>query len=77
MVWLADPLTGPWASVVPGVRDRYDVRQHGPRRLWDEAETAYRWWKNIGEPSPRDWEFTITPDNQTAHSALPTRSGDR
>lgn len=74
VAWLADPLTGSWASVVPGAHDHYDVRQHGPRRLWDEAEAACQWWKAIGEPSPRDWTFTITPDNQTIHPATPTRS---
>jgi protein-L-isoaspartate(D-aspartate) O-methyltransferase len=72
VAWLADPLTGSWASVVPGEPGRYDVRQHGPRRLWNEAEAACRWWKDIGEPSPQDWEFTITPDNQTVHPTVPS-----
>jgi len=71
VAWLTDPLTGAWASIVPGVHERYDVRQHGPRRLWDEAQAAHRWWKTIGEPSPQAWEFTITPDNQTIHPTTP------
>jgi hypothetical protein len=77
VAWLADLLTGSWASVVPGGPGRYDVRQHGPRRLWNEAEAAYRWWKDIGEPSPQDWEFTITPDNQTVHPTVPGAESGR
>lgn len=38
------------------------VSQLGPRRLWNEVDTAYAWWLDTGRPSPTDYELTITPD---------------
>ncbi|MFC9930294.1 methyltransferase domain-containing protein [Streptomyces sp. NPDC127190] len=61
---LADDRTS-WATVeyVPG-HETYEVEQYGPRRLWDEVETAYRWWEEQGRP-PRDhFGLTVTPDGQ-------------
>jgi protein-L-isoaspartate(D-aspartate) O-methyltransferase len=66
VAWLADPLSRSWASVVPGAeKGRYDVRQTGPRRLWDEVATAYRWWIGSGSPTIDRWRFTIGPATQT------------
>ncbi|WP_246257780.1 methyltransferase domain-containing protein [Amycolatopsis anabasis] len=65
VAWLRDPLTGSWASVVPDGSKRYAVRQSGPRRLWDEAEAAYRWWQARGEPPLSAWRWTITPNRQS------------
>lgn len=66
VAWLADPVSGSWASVVPGSdKGGYDVRQYGPRRLWDEAETAYRWWEAKGRPTIDRWVFTVERDRQT------------
>lgn len=65
VAWLCHVLSGSWASVVPAGDDRYVVRQYGPRRLWDEAETAYRWWQQRGEPPLSAWRWTITPDRQS------------
>ena len=61
--WLVDPLSGSWAAVVPA-DGRYAVRQHGPRRLWDAAEAAYRWWTGRGRPPLPAWEWTVAPDRQ-------------
>ena len=61
---LGDPGSGSWASVVQE-GDRYLVRQHGPRRLWDAAEAAYVWWQGKGKPPIEAWEWTITPDRQS------------
>jgi hypothetical protein len=51
-LWFADHATGSWAIAR---YDRsggpYQIRQHGPRRLWTEIETAYQWWHDQGEPS--------------------------
>ncbi len=69
VAWLRDPLSGSWASVVPDGNGRYAVRQFGPRRLWDAAEAAYRWWQERGEPPLSAWQWTITPGRQTV--ALP------
>ncbi len=43
----------------------FPVRQHGPRRLWDEAETAYTWWTEHGRPTRTRYGLTLTPDTQT------------
>jgi protein-L-isoaspartate(D-aspartate) O-methyltransferase len=64
LVWLRDPLTGSWASIVPSSRG-FVVHQFGPRQLWTEAETAYRWWLAKGKPPVSAWTWTITPDRQT------------
>ena len=73
VTWLVDICSGSWASVTPDAAEgRYDVRQYGPRRLWNEAEAAHRWWRRSGEPTLEDWEFLITPDRQTVR---PARSG--
>jgi hypothetical protein len=44
---------------------RFPVRQHGPRRLWDEVETAHAWWIEHGCPGRACYGLTITPDTQT------------
>jgi hypothetical protein len=63
-VWLRDPVSDSWASVVPQ-GDAYLVRQAGARRLWDEAEAAHRWWHGVGRPHITDWYWTISRDRQT------------
>jgi protein-L-isoaspartate O-methyltransferase len=72
IAWLHDVQSGSWASVVPAGSKRYTVRQSGPRRLWDEAEAAYRWWQQRGEPPLSAWRWTITPDRQS----ITLESGD-
>ncbi|MGH3928371.1 MAG: hypothetical protein ACRDTF_00160, partial [Pseudonocardiaceae bacterium] len=49
-LWLIDPDSGAWASLRhhPKSDGPYEVRQHGPRRLWDEVAAAYRWWCEAG-----------------------------
>jgi protein-L-isoaspartate O-methyltransferase len=64
VAWLCDALSGSWASIVRD-GDRHIVRQSGPRRLWDAAEAAYRWWQRRGEPPLEAWLWTITPDRQS------------
>jgi protein-L-isoaspartate O-methyltransferase len=64
LVWLSDPVSGAWASVVPAGHGRFLVRQTGIRRLWDEVEAAYRWWCERGEPFITEWRWTITPERQ-------------
>lgn len=68
-VWLGDPVSGSWAWVVPGGDGNFLVRQKGIRRLWDEAEAAYRWWIGQGKPVGPDWVWTITPQHQTVRLA--------
>lgn len=60
--------SGSWASVTVTSdgedRDQYPVRQHGPRRLFDEVAAAYRWWLDAGKPSCHDFEVTVRPGGQ-------------
>ncbi|MGH3602217.1 MAG: methyltransferase domain-containing protein, partial [Pseudonocardiaceae bacterium] len=64
-LWLRDPVSRSWASVVPDSDRKFLVRQKGIRRLWDEAASAYRWWIDQGKPVGPDWVWTITPEHQT------------
>jgi hypothetical protein len=49
---LDDGATKSWAQLDANLNDPapFTVRQLGPRRLWDEAEAAYDWWHDQGEP---------------------------
>jgi hypothetical protein len=42
----------------------YPVRQHGPRKLWDEAHNAHRWWVAHGTPDRTRYGLTTTPTEQ-------------
>ena len=55
-LWAAD---GSWARV-----DGDSVRQAGPRRLWDEAEAAWRWWEEQGRPGRDRFGLTVDRDGQ-------------
>jgi protein-L-isoaspartate(D-aspartate) O-methyltransferase len=63
-------------QVTPGYTDtgRFPVRQHGPRRLWDETETAHTWWITHGRPIRTRYGFTITPDTQTVWLDKPSNT---
>ncbi len=60
--WLFDTAVTSWATVdsVPGA-DSFDVRQSGPRRLWDEIEAAWQQWDHAGQPGFHRYGLTITP----------------
>lgn len=60
------------AVVAPEHASTYPVRQHGPRRLWDEAETAYAWWASQGRPTRVRFGLTITPDGEHVWLDQPT-----
>ncbi len=67
VLWLSDPVTGSWARSAPATlsEGHFTVYQHGPRRLWDEVETAYRWRLNHGSPSLDQWQWHVTATTQT------------
>jgi protein-L-isoaspartate O-methyltransferase len=65
VAWLRDPLSQSWASIAQHDDDVFIVRQHGPRRLWNEVEAAVRWWQGKGEPALEAWIWTITPKRQS------------
>ncbi|WP_338598726.1 methyltransferase domain-containing protein [Saccharopolyspora sp. SCSIO 74807] len=73
LIELHDIRSHSWARVTM-VRGEHPwtVHQLGPRRLWDEADTAYSWWQDAGKPAPDQYELTIAADG--AHSVrLPGR----
>ncbi|MFG2909679.1 methyltransferase domain-containing protein [Kitasatospora sp. NPDC048286] len=65
--WLFDRAVTSWATVdsVPG-ESRFEVRQSGPRRLWDELEATYHRWESAGRPGYERYGLTVTPAGQTA-----------
>jgi protein-L-isoaspartate O-methyltransferase len=66
LLWLLDSTGGSWALVrYDGSRGPRQIRQHGPRRLWDEVEAAFRCWAAAGKPPLNRSQITITPDRQT------------
>ncbi|MGH3913993.1 MAG: methyltransferase domain-containing protein [Pseudonocardiaceae bacterium] len=75
-LWFLDPWSGSWAShfhFTPDCTDdEFSIRQHGPRRLWDEVRAAHAWWTEQGRPDEHDWVFTVHSDHQTVE--LSTRS---
>lgn len=50
-----------WAAV----NESSIVYQYGARRLWDEAETAYGWWREVGSPAFTRFGMTVTRNRQT------------
>lgn len=65
LVRVHDPITGSWATVDVHRRPAaYPVRQHGPRRLWDEIEQAHAWWVTHGRPTYTRLGVTVTDTEQ-------------
>ncbi len=72
---LDDGATKSWAQLDANLNDPapFTVRQLGPRKLWDEAEAAYDWWYEQGEPGldrfgfesrdGRQWVWLDEPGN--------------
>ncbi|MGH3824765.1 MAG: methyltransferase domain-containing protein [Pseudonocardiaceae bacterium] len=63
---LDDGATKSWAQLDANLNDPapFTVRQLGPRKLWDEAETAYDWWHEQGEPGPDRFGFRSQDGHQ-------------
>ena len=53
---------GPWASVDSGPTGEITVTQYGDRRLWDEVEAAFTWWRDRGSPGPERFGLLVTED---------------
>ncbi|MER7848469.1 methyltransferase domain-containing protein [Kitasatospora sp. NPDC096077] len=71
--WLFDTAVTSWATVdsAPG-ESQYEVRQSGPRRLWDELEAAHDRWTAAGRPGYERYGLTVTATGQTAWLDEPT-----
>jgi protein-L-isoaspartate O-methyltransferase len=61
---LSHDASGSWASIAPG-DDAHRAYHHGPRRVWEDLEAAYRWWLDAGRPDHTRFGLTVTPDGQT------------
>lgn len=72
MLWLSDGESLARVTVRIG-EGRHEVRQRGPRRLWDELEVAYRWWRDAGEPGHTRFGLTVTPGAQWVWLDEPSR----
>ncbi|MGW7753705.1 methyltransferase domain-containing protein [Streptomyces violaceusniger] len=56
-----------WAvAVFRDDRKEAKVYQSGPRRLWDEVESAYHWWVGYGEPAHSRFGLTVTAEETHA-----------
>ncbi|MBB1258811.1 methyltransferase domain-containing protein [Streptomyces alkaliterrae] len=64
-LWLLADDRSSWAAAeyAPDRRE-YIVDQYGPRRLWDEAEAAYRAWEAWGRPDRDRAGLTVDPSGQ-------------
>ncbi|MFI1584474.1 methyltransferase [Embleya sp. NPDC020630] len=65
-LWVGDDAGTSWASVdYDGHQlDTFHVRQHGPRRVWDEVETAWGWWNEHGRPAFDTFGLDVHPDGK-------------
>ncbi|MEU5439076.1 methyltransferase domain-containing protein [Streptomyces sp. NPDC020719] len=64
-LWTYSTDTQSWASAdyEPGA-DSFEVVQSGPRKLWDETETAYQWWDEKGRPGFERFGLTVDSDRE-------------
>ncbi|MEV4252856.1 hypothetical protein AB0J52_06760 [Spirillospora sp. NPDC049652] len=62
---LLDVTTGPAATLTATGDGGHTVRQTGPRRLWDDIETAWDTWDHAGRPGPETFRMRIDHDRQT------------
>lgn len=63
-LWVGDEAGTSWASVDYDGRqlDTFHVRRHGPRRVWDDVETAWVWWNDHGRPGFDTFGLDVTSD---------------
>ncbi|WP_431782618.1 methyltransferase domain-containing protein [Streptomyces chumphonensis] len=73
-VWFYGTEDRSWACVLFRAGGAARVWQSGPRRLWDEVEAAYRWWREAGRPDHTRFGLTVTPDGHRAWLDDPARS---
>lgn len=66
-VWLYGVSDRSWAAVLfHDDQPVSTVHQGGPRRLWDELETAHRWWEKAGRPGIDRFGLTVSADGEHA-----------
>ncbi|MFD9535796.1 hypothetical protein [Streptomyces sp. NPDC060010] len=64
-LWILSDDRASWATVeyAPDSTE-FEVDQFGPRRLWDEADTAHQWWSRLGRPGRDRAGLTVDRDGQ-------------
>lgn len=70
-VWFYGLSDRSWACAQFRDQDRTRVWQSGPRRLWDETEAAYHWWKNQGRPGFARFGLTVDGHDERAWLGTP------
>ncbi|MEV6764807.1 methyltransferase domain-containing protein [Streptomyces sp. NPDC051105] len=73
-VWFYGLTDHSWACVVFRDGDEAQVWQSGPRQLWDEVESAYRWWGRQGKPGYERFGLTVSAAGQRAWLDDPAES---
>jgi hypothetical protein len=63
-VLLLDVATGSQASTAPMPNGGWNVRQHGPLRLWDAVEDSILTWQAAGSPHQSAFGLTVTREGQ-------------
>ncbi|MFD5476681.1 ATP-grasp peptide maturase system methyltransferase [Streptomyces hawaiiensis] len=61
--FVLDGVTGSFAVLAP-VDSGWQVRQGGPRRLWDTVESAVATWEEYGSPNTATFGVTVSRDEQ-------------
>lgn len=70
--WLYSLADLSWAAaVLHDDQPASTVYQSGPRRLWDELETAHHWWHRQGRPEIDRFGLTAGPDTDHAWLGTP------
>jgi protein-L-isoaspartate(D-aspartate) O-methyltransferase len=62
-LWLTDGASSASVRYMPEGA-AFPVQQSGPRKLWDEAEAAYRWWEEQGQPGFDRFGLTVNGDGE-------------
>ncbi len=74
-IWFYSLTDTSWAVVTfRDGRTNSAVYQAGSRRLWDEVETAFRWWSEQGKPELQRFGLTVDSDGHHAWLDKPSQS---
>ncbi|MGW3424892.1 ATP-grasp peptide maturase system methyltransferase [Streptomyces phaeochromogenes] len=69
--FVLDSVTDSFAVLAP-MGSGWQVRQGGPRRLWDAVESAVAIWEEYGSPSTAAFGVTVSPDGQAVWLGNPS-----